>query len=329
MYRGAGRHQPPYPLRRPAQLGPVRHPRRVVRADHDDHRPVRVRLRADKGRRPRPQYAHDEPYRGNPARFDAQGHAVGLGDVPRIPRQPRSSGPRSQHRLLASLLLASGLCLGDDPRPGTHVGHRPRAQPPEGAVPRGDAGRLVRLRHRPKRGGPLRGRQPDSHPHGFGSGGRGPGRSARRVRRRHDGLDDDPVGKPRRPGANGHEDVEGQRKAPARGLGPERQRPRMVPAMQGGRAPGGAAEDAATDRRPVVPRRVQSLRLHAVLGRSACRLPVRSGGQAPRAWSPGGDEAEPSKRSRTAGPTGTPSGCFRSSTNGTIPTKGSPCGKWR
>ena len=90
-----GLRRPAHPLRQPGVLGPVVHHVGLARRDQRRDRQLRVRVRAVQARRPGPGDAVGVAQRGGAAQDDAGGHAVGLGDVPGVPRQRRPDAQRA------------------------------------------------------------------------------------------------------------------------------------------------------------------------------------------------------------------------------------------
>ena len=189
LHRGPWRDRPAHALRRPAQLGSLRHAVRLVRRDVGQHWPVRLRLCADPARGPRPQHADDEPHRGHSAPVHAARHALGLGDLPGISRQPGPPGAGRECRRPGAVLASARLRARDEGRARAHVGHGGRAEPDEAPSPRGHEGRRLRLLGRQEPGGPDRRRQRPAEPRGVAGGVSGAGRRAGGVRRRPSRLD--------------------------------------------------------------------------------------------------------------------------------------------
>ena len=96
--RDARLRRHPHPLRRPGHLGPAAHA--VVLARRHDGRDgqLRRRLRAGApGRRAVPDRP-DGGRRGHPGHRARRGHALGLGELPRVPRRARADPARARHR---------------------------------------------------------------------------------------------------------------------------------------------------------------------------------------------------------------------------------------
>ena len=91
-----------------------------------------------------------------PLRSMQVGMRWGLGDLPRVPRQPGEPWPGPQRRAPVPLLSDAGLRTGDATRQGEDLCDRGGAEPDEGDVRRGDEGRSIRIlpEHEPGRTGP-------------------------------------------------------------------------------------------------------------------------------------------------------------------------------
>ena len=169
MHRGAGGGGPAYPLRRSAQLGPICVAVRMVRSNLPDRGAVRFRICPDSPRRPGPQHAHDESYRGDTAGVHAAWDALGLGDLPRIHGQSGPPGSWGERGRAGALLAAAGLRAWHDTRPGTHLGHRGRTEPDEADFVRLHEGWGVRVVGGQEPGRPTGGRQLAAQPRGVSS----------------------------------------------------------------------------------------------------------------------------------------------------------------
>ena len=141
-------------LRQPGLLGSVVHDVGLARRHERRHRQLRVRLRAVPAGGSRSGDAEPVPQRSGAAEDDAGRHAVGLGDVPAVPRQ---RGPHAQGRQRDGVRAArAALHVRRGRRQGEGVpGHRRRARRDVPAAHRGPGSGRVRV-ERPDRG---RGRQ--------------------------------------------------------------------------------------------------------------------------------------------------------------------------
>ena len=99
-HAGLGRH--PHPLRRPGHMGRGPGPELLARGDHHRHRQLRGRLRPGPPRPPRLAHRADGGRGGHPRHRPGRRHDVGLGELPRVSRRPRTvaaspstSAPRS------------------------------------------------------------------------------------------------------------------------------------------------------------------------------------------------------------------------------------------
>ena len=88
--RRAGLHRSAHALRRADLLGPVLLDLRLARHHIGGHRQLRVRPRAGPARTARPFDACADPQRSDSAGVDAAGNPVGLGHLPRVPRERRA-----------------------------------------------------------------------------------------------------------------------------------------------------------------------------------------------------------------------------------------------
>ena len=286
MHRGPRGHRSAHPLRRSAQLGSLRHPVRLVRRHVGQHWPVRLRLRADQARGSRPQHADDEPHRGHPAALHAARHALGLGDVPRVSRQPGPSGARRERRRSGAVLPPARLRAGHEGRARAHLGDRCRAERDEAPSPRGHEGRRLRLLGRQESRRSHRGRQRSAQPRGLPGRVSGPRGRALGVQRRSSRLDHRDlhhgVGAAAPPDGNDA----AQWPAPARRRG--RRRARLCLGQGGPRrwAPRGRSAKLHGPRGRVHPGRIQHVRLHAPLDSATGRDSRRARGQAPRPRAP-------------------------------------------
>ena len=96
--RHAGLRRHPHPLRRPGDLGSHALAVGMARRDHAGDGQLRRRVRA-RGRRPaRLAHGPDGRRRGDPARRARRGPALGLGDVPRVPRRHRRDAEDGRRR---------------------------------------------------------------------------------------------------------------------------------------------------------------------------------------------------------------------------------------
>ena len=169
MIVAPGLHRPPHPLRRAALLGSVPDALRLARRHVGRDRQLRLRLRADAPRDARAGDAHDDAGRGDPVRVDAPRPALGLGHLPRVPRQRRPAPEGGQRAALRARGAAARLGAGLRARQGRRDAHRrgaSRAAPP---AARGDGRRRVRLvgaaapSRRPRRRAARLRRRPDGH----------------------------------------------------------------------------------------------------------------------------------------------------------------------
>ena len=142
--RRAGLRRRAHALRQPGLLGPVVHDVGLARRHHRRDRQLRVRVRALQGRGPGPGDAVPVAQRGGAAEDDAGRHAVGLGDVPGVPRQRRPH-PEGRQRHVAGAAGAA-LRLRHRRRQGQGAARQRRGARPDVPAPRrGDGGRRLRL----------------------------------------------------------------------------------------------------------------------------------------------------------------------------------------
>ena len=193
--RARARHRgPPHPLRRPAHLGPLRHPLDRARRDHGGHRQLRLHHRPVPPGQPRSRRAQPHARGGHVARGPARRRPVGLRELSRVPGLARAPRARAQRGLVRRPLLGAHLRArrGGEPADGHRRGDRGDAADRA----RGAAGRRDRLRHLHARAAQRRARHPDA----LAAGRRArDGRAHRRARR----------GRPRRVHADQGHDLHG------------------------------------------------------------------------------------------------------------------------
>ena len=126
--RCARLRRPPHPLRRPGVLGSVLHAVRLARHHLGGDRQLRLRVRPGATGGPGVCDAIDDQGRGHPLRFNASRHAVGLGHVPRVSRQPRPHAEGPQHPALRADRADAGRGVGPGRRQGRPHADRRRAR---------------------------------------------------------------------------------------------------------------------------------------------------------------------------------------------------------
>ena len=142
--RGSRLRRRAHPLRQPGLLGPVVHDVGLARRHHRPDRQLRLRVRAVQAGGPGPGDAVAVAQRGGAAQDDAGRDAVGLGDLPRVPRQRRPH-PQGRQRDVAGAAGAA-VRLRHRRRQGQGAaGHRRGAGADVPAVWRGHGGRRLRL----------------------------------------------------------------------------------------------------------------------------------------------------------------------------------------